>query len=99
MEVPHQMQLLRLQSGLQRLNTLSSAAWEKMQITKKGVFLFLDIFNDVVWRPGISIAEQLIESMNPRFCFIMVVIIIYLFVLDDLLVCTKAKMTDQLTKC
>ena len=39
MEVPHQMQLLRLQSGLPRLNTLSSAAWEKMQISKRGVFL------------------------------------------------------------
>ena len=78
------MQLLRLQSGLQRLNTPSSAAWEKMQITKRGVFLLLEIFSAVVWRPGISIAEQLLESMNPRFRFIMVVIIIYLFVLDDL---------------
>ena len=57
-----------------------------MQITKRGVFLLLEIFCDVVWRPGISITEQLLESMNPRFRFIMVIIIIYLFVLDDLLV-------------
>ena len=59
MEVPHQMQSLRLQSGLQRLNTPSSPAWEKMQITKRGVFPLLNIFSDVVWRPEISIAEQL----------------------------------------
>ena len=63
----HQMQLLPLQCGLQRLNTPSSAAWEKMQITKRGLFILLDIFSDVVWRPGISIAQQLIKSINPRF--------------------------------
>ena len=94
------MQLVPLQSGLQRLNTPSGAAWEKMLITKRGVFLLLDIFSDVFWRQGISIAEKLIESMNPRFRFIMVVIIIYLFVLDDLLVSYRAATrTEQLTKC
>ena len=37
-------------------------------------------------RPGISIVGQLTESMSPRFRFIMVVIMIYLFVLDDSLI-------------
>ena len=31
------------------------------------VFLLLQMFSDVVWRPGISIAGQLIVSVSPRF--------------------------------
>ena len=86
------MQLLPLQSRLQRLNIPSSAAWQKMQITKRGVFLLLDIFSDVVWHPGIAIYQSF-------FLFIMVVIIIYLFVLDDLLVSYRAATRiEQLTK-
>ena len=46
-------------------------------------FLVLQIIGDVVWYPGISITGHLIESVSPRFSFIMVVLIIYLFVLDD----------------
>ena len=43
-------------------------------------------FSDVIWRPGLSVARQIIISARPRFCFIMMVgIVIYLFVLDDLL--------------
>ena len=47
------------------------------------VFFFCSSFSDVVWHPGMSIARQLIVSVNPRLRFIMVVIIIYLF--DDAL--------------
>ena len=32
-----------------------------------GVFLLLQIFSDVVWCPGLSIARQLIVSLSPRF--------------------------------
>ena len=52
------MQLLPLQSRLQRLNIPSSAARQKMQITKRGVFLLRDIFSDVVWHPGIAIYQS-----------------------------------------
>ena len=44
-----------------------------------GVLLFLHMFSDVVWHSVISIAGQLIVSLSPRFWFIMVFIIIYLF--------------------
>ena len=52
-----------------------------------GVFLLLQTFSDVVWRPALSIAGQLIVSVSPRFLFLFVVYVIkiYLFVLDDLL--------------
>ena len=43
-------------------------------------FFFLQIFSDVVWRSGLSIAGQLIVSVSPRFLFIMDVIMIYLVV-------------------
>ena len=36
------------------------------------VFRLLPIFGDVVWRPGLSIAGQLIASVSPHFKFIMV---------------------------
>ena len=59
-------------------------------------FLLLQIFGNV-WRPGpISIARQLNVSVNPRF---EVVIMIYLFVLDDSLTYIFATRTKQLTKC
>ena len=48
----------------------------------RGHWVF-QIFSDVVQCPGISIAGQLIVSVSPRFLFILVVIMIYLFVLDD----------------
>ena len=47
-------------------------------------FSLLLIFSDIVWRrPVLSIARQLILTASPRFLFIMVVIMIYLFGLDD----------------
>ena len=45
------------------------------------VFLFCSGL--VIGRPWISIVGQLTESGSPRSLFIMVVIMIYLFVLDD----------------
>ena len=63
-------------------------------------FLLLQIFRDVVWRPGPSIARQPILSMSPRFWFILDVIMIYLLVLDDYLTsCRFTTWTKQLTKC
>ena len=32
-----------------------------------GVFLLLQVISDVVWRPWISIAVQIIVSVSPRF--------------------------------
>ena len=60
----------------------------------------LQIFSDVVWHLEISIAGQLIVSVSPRFSFIMVVIIIYLFVLDDSLTSQRfTTRTEQVCKC
>ena len=53
------------------------------------VFLFCSGFQQVIGRPGISIVGQLTESVSPRFLFIMVVIMIYLFVLGDSLTIKK----------
>ena len=36
-----------------------------------------------MWRPGISIVGQLTQSVSPRFLYIMVFIMTYLFVHDD----------------
>ena len=47
-----------------------------------GVFLLLRVAL-AIQRPGIAIVGQLTESMSPRFVFIMVVIMTYLFVLGD----------------
>ena len=41
-----------------------------------GVFPLLQIFSDVVWRQGLSIAGQLIVSVSRLFCFTMDVIMI-----------------------
>ena len=46
-------------------------------------FSFAPDFQYVIWRPGIFIVKQLTESVSPRFLIIMMVIMIYLFVLDD----------------
>ena len=47
------------------------------------VFYFCFEFQYVIQRPVISIAGQLTEYVSLRFLFILVVIMIYLFVLDD----------------
>ena len=54
-----------------------SVAWPTLVQLLIVFFLLLQIFSDVVWRPGISIAGQLILSVNPRFLFIMALIMIY----------------------
>ena len=59
-----------------------SVAWPT-GVKLDDVFLLLQIFGDVVRGPGLCIAGQLIVSVSPRFSFILVVIMIYLFVLDD----------------
>ena len=49
-----------------------------------GVSTVRQSFSDVIisWRRVIFIAGQLIVSVSSRFCFIMVVSMIYLFVVD-----------------
>ena len=51
------------------------------------------------WRPGISIVEQLIESVSPLFRFIMVVIMIYLFVHDDSLTRDSPRRPNNYVNC
>ena len=48
-----------------------------------GYFVLLQILIDVVWHPGLSIAVQLIVFASPPFGFILDVIMIYWFVVDD----------------
>ena len=65
-----------------------------------GVFLLLQIFSDVVRRTRLSIAGQLIVSVSSRFLFILDVIVLYFFVIDDLLTSMRfTTRTEQLTKC
>ena len=70
------------------------------------VFLLLQSYM-VIWRTGTSIVGQLTctyfyfftQSVNPRFLFIMLVIMIYLFVLDDSFSWRFTTRTDILTQC
>ena len=65
-----------------------------------GVFLLLLVSVSYSAPKGISIVGQLTESVSPRFLFIMVIIMIYLFVIDDSLTSKRFTMgIEQLTKC
>ena len=85
----HRCKLCQLRFYLSRVLIIFCCKSEKMEIN------FKVVPPGIAWRLGISIAGQLIESVSPRFLFIMVVILIYLFVLDDSV--TEIHHEDQTT--
>ena len=69
---------LNTNKHIQLLDSLEAVKHSKRDGGVQLVFFFCSGF----WRPGMSIVGQLTGSVSPRFLFIMVVIMIYLFVLD-----------------